>query len=925
MAIRLPDAPSVFQGERPSLRSQRRIASFDTTAIPEGERAAALGQVREAQAIGEGSRIEAEGDARLGKSLEGLGTSVSNLYDKENKLDTARAKANFYSGVARLDQKRDDNQDPDDLQEKHKPLYRQNLEESASLIPDKRERELFKLQHDPDVTRREVSVDSRAFTLRRDDKMATSLAELDTYRESALTATDPETRSKTIQSAGAVIDRLEEAGYIDATKAQKARKLWMEGYAEEAVKLLSPRERIAALHGGWEGALVAKESGARAHIVNKQGYAGIYQFGAPRLATLGLYQKGAGESFDNDKWSGAKWSGSLNVPGHPDVKTLDDFLKSPDAQKTAFNLHVQKMDAEIAQNGFAKYEGKTVGGVPITRQGLYSMMHLGGVGGAKAFLESGGRVNRADANGTTVGDYAALGLAGGRNTDVAKLLPLEKREQLLDKATKELTAEEHQIAANTAKQAMQRGEEWERQILDAGAGKATLPARSEIENDAGLDLQRKNTVLRQYDLANARIEKSTVDLKSFNQAVSTNGFAWNPFDKEHQGWVEAGFEARGGTVEALQSVFKDTGIVPKSAGTALRGALSSNDPTRIQGALTIASNLIANNPNALAAVEGRGDIEDAAVDFRRQVDHFNMPAADAVKRYISQQTPEYKANKAARIKAEDIDNPNSPTMKKVSVEDLRSAFDNVPWIPGTDPQIGFDPKSRGLMYSDYVEKFREHFLEAGDVDNAKARAIKDVKQVWGVTYLGGTVGGNVMRYPPEKAPAFRGIENVSEKIAAQAIADIKAKTGQDVARGGLRLSPIEGITAPAYKGGQEQVPYLISWNDKNGNPQISPFPWYADVRAMHAAQFEQRRVATEKSAAVAGQRMDQIERNIDAQRRLLTGLPMNAEERAGLREMELEDLAGARDGGPRSAPAYQPRARVRSPRAFERELPEEDR
>jgi hypothetical protein len=35
--------------------------------------------------------------------------------------------------------------------------------------------------------------------------------------------------------------------------------------------------------GGFEGALVKFESGGKANLVNPLGYAGLYQFGAPRL------------------------------------------------------------------------------------------------------------------------------------------------------------------------------------------------------------------------------------------------------------------------------------------------------------------------------------------------------------------------------------------------------------------------------------------------------------------------------------------------------------------------------------------------------------------------------------------------------------------------------------------------------------------
>jgi hypothetical protein len=177
------------------------------------------------------------------------------------------------------------------------------------------------------------------------------------------------------------------------------------------------RARIAATGAipaqAFETTLVARESGGRATTVNQFGYAGLYQFGAPRLADLGVYSPGAGEDLGN--WSrqtdGApgKWSGTFNIPGFPEVKSLQDFLASPAAQRYAYQMHQARMNVEISTYRLDRFEGQTVGGVPITREGLYAMLHLGGVRGTRRALESGGQDVARDANGTSVLDYARMG------------------------------------------------------------------------------------------------------------------------------------------------------------------------------------------------------------------------------------------------------------------------------------------------------------------------------------------------------------------------------------------------------------------------------------------------------------------------------------------------------------------------------------
>jgi len=163
-----------------------------------------------------------------------------------------------------------------------------------------------------------------------------------------------------------------------------------------------------------EHRLIKRESRRRPNLVNQLGYAGYYQFGAPRLADLGLYTPGENENLStwskSDRYSGGKWTGIFSIPGHPEVKSIDDFLSSPEAQKAAYDAHSARMDREITSAGLDRFEGQTIGGVLITHDGIKAMMHLGGVGSAKAALESGGAVNPKDANGTSVLDYAKMGI-----------------------------------------------------------------------------------------------------------------------------------------------------------------------------------------------------------------------------------------------------------------------------------------------------------------------------------------------------------------------------------------------------------------------------------------------------------------------------------------------------------------------------------
>lgn len=199
-----------------------------------------------------------------------------------------------------------------------------------------------------------------------------------------------------------------------------------------------------------EAALVYQESGGNPQTVNQFGYAGLYQFGAPQLQTLGVYTPGQTENLSN--WSSTpanatdKWSGSFSIPGHPEVRTLQDFLNNPDAQQAVFNIHTRWMDTQIDNRGWDRYIGQQVQGVTITRQGLRNMIHFAGVGGTAAALS--GQGNARDANGASVMDYARLGSdvleqAGGAGT----VLTPEATNRLISGAQVEVRREAAAFAA----------------------------------------------------------------------------------------------------------------------------------------------------------------------------------------------------------------------------------------------------------------------------------------------------------------------------------------------------------------------------------------------------------------------------------------------------------------------------------------------
>ena len=153
--------------------------------------------------------------------------------------------------------------------------------------------------------------------------------------------------------------------------------------------------------------LLARESGGDFGARNAQGYVGRGQFGEERLAD------------------------ARNAGVIPADMTPEQFRLNPDVQKETEAWHFGDINDFIDKSGLAAYEGKTINGIPVTREGMVNVAHLGGKGGLVKFLSSEGQYNPADANGTSLSDYLAMaaegsGVAGANIQPMADEAPAEE-------------------------------------------------------------------------------------------------------------------------------------------------------------------------------------------------------------------------------------------------------------------------------------------------------------------------------------------------------------------------------------------------------------------------------------------------------------------------------------------------------------------
>jgi len=173
------------------------------------------------------------------------------------------------------------------------------------------------------------------------------------------------------------INYLDAGGAIERGKAMAAER----NVFDTAQSPSASGEPASPGYNNFGQALGNSESGGDYGVMNAEGYGGKYQFGQDRL-----------DDYNNT---------------HGTRYTVEEILSNPGLQEEVFKWHIQDIDTFINSNGLNSYLGQNVNGVPVTMDGLRAAAHLGGKGGMRKMLESGGGYNPADSNGTSLTNYLA--------------------------------------------------------------------------------------------------------------------------------------------------------------------------------------------------------------------------------------------------------------------------------------------------------------------------------------------------------------------------------------------------------------------------------------------------------------------------------------------------------------------------------------
>ncbi len=185
----------------------------------------------------------------VGDSISAAGSNLASITERrsqrEDKFAYAQAKSSFLRSDIESRKTLQDDNDWQGWEQRYRDSMSKGLEESLKVLTPG-DRALFELDAQLDIERGSEKIRELARGREVDQASADLLSVLDDNRASALEA-DEETQRALIDNTIDVVGAAQEKGYLTAEQAELIRRKWTTDFAEGAVSMLSPTERVEML------------------------------------------------------------------------------------------------------------------------------------------------------------------------------------------------------------------------------------------------------------------------------------------------------------------------------------------------------------------------------------------------------------------------------------------------------------------------------------------------------------------------------------------------------------------------------------------------------------------------------------------------------------------------------------------------------
>lgn len=191
---------------------------------------------------------------QVSRAMQGLGNAVANtanaIGEKQDRFNYAEAQSDFLKKKLKIMSAFDNDNDYSTFSERFNQEISKARDESTGLLRNNEDRHAFSLETDNDIARSAETIRNLARSREVDHGIASLNQTIESNRNAALSAPDEETRQALLQATNDAIHGAFDRGYIDERSLVSTRQKAVMDYAQAAIGMMKPEQRIATLQSG---------------------------------------------------------------------------------------------------------------------------------------------------------------------------------------------------------------------------------------------------------------------------------------------------------------------------------------------------------------------------------------------------------------------------------------------------------------------------------------------------------------------------------------------------------------------------------------------------------------------------------------------------------------------------------------------------
>lgn len=191
---------------------------------------------------------------QVSRAMQGLGNAVANIAnaigEKQDRFNYAEAQSDFLKKKLKIMSAFDNDNDYSTFSERFNQEISKARDESTGLLRNNEDRHAFSLETDNDIARSSEAIRNLARSKEVDHGIASLNQTIESNRNAALSAPDEQTRQALLQATNDAIHGAFDRGYIDEKSLVSTRQKAVTDYAQAAIGMMKPEQRIAMLQSG---------------------------------------------------------------------------------------------------------------------------------------------------------------------------------------------------------------------------------------------------------------------------------------------------------------------------------------------------------------------------------------------------------------------------------------------------------------------------------------------------------------------------------------------------------------------------------------------------------------------------------------------------------------------------------------------------